>query len=133
MPFFANNFFTLGDAAMRINEGMALYVLEEIAGKCDLDQTSVGLLGMAFKADSDDTRASLSYKLRNELMFRAKEVLTTDPYVTTDPDLLPLEEVVERCDVLILCTPHSAYRDLDIKDKCAIDIWGYWKENTAPF
>ncbi len=34
-------------------------------------------------------------------------MLTTDPLVTTDPDLLPLDEVIERSDILIVCTPHS--------------------------
>ena len=57
---------------------------------------TVGLLGMAFKAESDDTRASLSYKLKNALARLARTVLTTDPFVTTDPDLLPLDEVIAR-------------------------------------
>ena len=41
---------------------------------------------MAFKADSDDPRASLSYKFKNALAGLARAVLTTDPLVTTDPD-----------------------------------------------
>ena len=55
---------------------------------------TVGLLGMAFKAESDDTRASLSYKFKKALRGQARAVLTTDPFVTTDPDLLPLDEVI---------------------------------------
>ncbi len=46
---------------------------------------TVGLLGMAFKAESDDARYSLSYKLKKILAIRAKAVLTTDPYVKSDP------------------------------------------------
>jgi UDP-N-acetyl-D-mannosaminuronic acid dehydrogenase len=52
----------------------------------------VTLIGMAFKAEIDDTRASLSYKFKKVLKAYAREVLTTDPFVTTDPDLLPFEE-----------------------------------------
>jgi UDP-N-acetyl-D-mannosaminuronic acid dehydrogenase len=52
---------------------------------------TVGLLGMAFKAESDDPRFSLSYKLKKILAIRAKSVLTTDPYVESDPALLPLD------------------------------------------
>ena len=55
---------------------------------------TVGLLGMAFKADNDDTRASLSYKFKKALTGHARAVLTTDPFVTTDPELLPLEQVI---------------------------------------
>jgi UDP-N-acetyl-D-mannosaminuronic acid dehydrogenase len=86
----------------------------------------VGLLGMAFKADSDDPRSSLSYKVKKLLVFRAKEVLTTDPYISIDPALLPLDEVISRSDILILCTPHQVYRDLTFQDKVVVDIWNFW-------
>jgi len=80
---------------------------------------------MAFKADIDDTRASLSYKFKKALASLAEAVLTTDPFVTTDPELLALDEVIERSDLLILCAPHSAYRDLDFAGKPAVDVWGF--------
>ena len=85
----------------------------------------IGLLGMAFKADCDDTRSSLSYKLKKLLKLLAADVLTTDPHVTTDPELLPAEAVVAQSDLLILCTPHAAYRNLDTRNKPVIDVWGY--------
>jgi UDP-N-acetyl-D-mannosaminuronic acid dehydrogenase len=85
---------------------------------------TIGLLGMAFKADSDDPRASLSYKFKKALTGVAREVLTTDPLVTTDPDLLPLDEVVARSDLLILCTPHHGYRNADLNGKPVVDVWG---------
>jgi UDP-N-acetyl-D-mannosaminuronic acid dehydrogenase len=77
---------------------------------------------MAFKGESDDVRSSLSYKLKRILEFRAREVLTTDPFVTVDPNLLPLEEVLERADLLIIGAPHRVYRDLET-DKPVADIW----------
>ena len=88
---------------------------------------TVGLLGMAFKSEIDDVRASLSYKFKKVLNGYAREVLTTDPFVTTDPELLPLDEVVARSDVLILCTPHSIYRTADLKGKPVVDVWGFLK------
>ena len=66
---------------------------------------TVGILGMSFKADSDDTRSSLSYKLKRILSFKAKRVLTTDPYVTTDPQLRPLEQVLAEADLLVVGNP----------------------------
>jgi UDP-N-acetyl-D-mannosaminuronic acid dehydrogenase len=85
----------------------------------------VGLLGMAFKADIDDTRASLSYKFKKALSNHAQAVLTTDPFVTSDPDLRPLDAVIANSDLLILCAPHSAYRDLDFAGKPVVDVWGF--------
>ena len=63
--------------------------------------------------------------MKKMLSFRARTVLTTDPYVKHDADLLPLEEVVERSDVLVLCVPHSCYKHLDIGNTRVVDIWGF--------
>jgi UDP-N-acetyl-D-mannosaminuronic acid dehydrogenase len=94
---------------------------------------TVGLLGMAFKAEIDDTRASLSYKLKRSLEMLARDVLTTDPFVTTDPALLPLDEVVARSDILILCTPHSVYARADLKGKPVVDVWGFLKNANVVY
>jgi UDP-N-acetyl-D-mannosaminuronic acid dehydrogenase len=53
---------------------------------------------------------------------RAAEVLCTDPYVT-DGRLLPLDEVLERADLLVIAAPHPEYRDL-ATDKPVADMWG---------
>ncbi len=121
---FAQNRFTLGHAAMQVNEGLVLWLVNEMKEKHDLSSMTVGLLGMAFKADIDDARASLSYKLKKSLRFHCREVLTADPFVTTDPELIPTAEVIARSDLLILCAPHTQWRGLDVMGKPLIDIWG---------
>jgi len=122
---FARNQFGIGHAAMQVNEGLVLQVVDDLRRNYDLGTMTVGLLGMAFKAEVDDTRASLSYKFKNALRACARDVLTTDPFVTTDASLLPLDTVITRSDLLILCTPHSAYRDADLKGKPVVDVWGF--------
>jgi UDP-N-acetyl-D-mannosaminuronic acid dehydrogenase len=121
---FARNEFTLGNAAMLVNEGLPLHIIADLRRRYDLKKMTVGLLGMAFKSEIDDVRASLSYKFKKVLNGCAREVLTTDPYVTADPDLLPLDEVVARSDVLILCTPHNDYKTADLNGKPVVDVWG---------
>jgi UDP-N-acetyl-D-mannosaminuronic acid dehydrogenase len=116
------NRFALGHAAMLVNEGLPFYVVSSMERRMPVRDMTIGILGMAFKGDSDDTRESLSYKLKRVLTFRAAAVLTTDPHVTTDPDLLPLQDVLDRADALIIATPHSEYRSLSI-DKPVADIW----------
>jgi UDP-N-acetyl-D-mannosaminuronic acid dehydrogenase len=121
---FARNEFALGNAAIMVNEGLPLHIIGDLRRRYDLSQMTVGLLGMAFKAESDDSRASLSYKLKKALAASARSVLTTDPFVTGDPDLLPLDDVIARSDLLILCTPHRVYKTADLKGKPVVDVWG---------
>jgi UDP-N-acetyl-D-mannosaminuronic acid dehydrogenase len=119
---FNNNNFALGQASMQINEGLPLYLVSRLAARYDLDSMTVGILGMAFKGESDDNRSSLSYKLKRVLNVRAKHVLTTDPYVTVDESLSPLDQVLDRSDLIVIGAPHSTYADLDIAQP-VVDIW----------
>lgn len=121
---FSDNTFQLGHAAMLVNEGLPLYIVTHLERKFDIKNLTVGILGMAFKSGSDDIRSSLSYKLKRVLSFKAMAVLCTDPYVThkTDPSLVPLEEVLEQADILVIATPHAEYRGLST-DKPVADVW----------
>src|SRR2546428_454075 len=77
---------------------------------------------MAFKAESDDVRASLSYKLRKLLTWAGAQVLCTDPYVPDDR-LVPIERVVAESEILILGAPHRAYRSLQLGGRDVVDVW----------
>lgn len=122
---FSDNKFQIGHSAMLINEGLPLYVVSKLEQKHDLRSMTVGILGMSFKAGSDDIRSSLSYKLKRVLEFKAKSVLCTDPMVSkeADPSLLPLNEVIDKSDILILATPHPEYAQL-ASSKLLVDVWG---------
>ncbi|MBZ5514912.1 MAG: nucleotide sugar dehydrogenase [Acidobacteriia bacterium] len=128
--FSGNNFF-MGHAAMLVNEGLPNFIVSQL--RClGLAERRVAILGMAFKAQSDDIRDSLSYKLRKLLEVEAEEVICTDPYVR-DPSLLSLDEAIRRSDVIILGAPHSVYRDLSFgPDKTVIDIWNFWSSPREP-
>ena len=119
---FNNNNFHLGQASVMTNEGLPLYMVARLERRFDLSKMTVGILGMSFKAGSDDIRSSLSYKLKRILMFKAARVLTHDPYVTVDSNLAPLEQVLAESDLLILGAPHPDYRDL-VTETPVVDIW----------
>jgi UDP-N-acetyl-D-mannosaminuronic acid dehydrogenase len=120
---FSNNNFVLGHSAMMVNEGLPLYVVDRLSRRYDLAAMTVGILGMAFKGESDDIRSSLAYKLKRILRFKAAEVLCADPYVKVDPRLVSQEEVLERSGLIVIGAPHRRYADLKI-DKPVVDIWG---------
>jgi UDP-N-acetyl-D-mannosaminuronic acid dehydrogenase len=120
---FNNNNFLLGHAAMMVNEGLPLYMVDRLSQRYDLSTMMVGILGMAFKGESDDTRSSLAYKLKRILRFKAAGVLCADPYVKTDRTLVPEEDVLARADLVVIGAPHRRYKELRT-EKPVIDIWG---------
>jgi UDP-N-acetyl-D-mannosaminuronic acid dehydrogenase len=122
--FSQNNFF-LGHSAMLINEGLPMFLVEQLRRQ-DLPSKRVAILGMAFKAESDDKRDSLSYKLKKLLEVEALEVLCTDPYIS-DPGFVSLENAVRNADMIIVGAPHKVYRDLEIPaGKTVLDPWNFF-------
>lgn len=122
---YTNNTYFLGHAAMLVNEGLPNHVVQILETKTDLSKKCVGILGMAFKGDSDDERDSLAFKLKSLLTMKAREVYCTDPYIKRDY-FVPLERVLSACDIIILAAPHRQYKNLKIgKDKLIVDIWNF--------
>jgi UDP-N-acetyl-D-mannosaminuronic acid dehydrogenase len=121
---FTTDHFPLGQAAMQVNEGLPAYIVSALERRYGgLTGKTVGILGMAFKAESDDPRASLSYKLRKLLSWAGARVVCTDPYVKDDR-LDTLECVLKESDILILGAPHKPYRGLQVGGRDVVDVWG---------
>lgn len=121
---YTSDHFPLGQAAMQVNEGLPAYIVAALERRYGgLEGRCIGILGMAFKAESDDPRASLSYKLRKLLKWAGARVVATDPYVR-DERLVPLDTVLDQSDILVLGAPHRQYQSLNIGGKDVVDIWG---------
>jgi UDP-N-acetyl-D-mannosaminuronic acid dehydrogenase len=119
---FNNNTFFMGQAAVMINEGLPNYLVQRVLRRFDLKKSTAGILGMTFKADSDDPRDSLAFKLRKVLQPECKQVLCTDPFLK-DESFLPLEDVLRRSDILFIGSPHTAYWKLDFGRTPVVDVW----------
>jgi UDP-N-acetyl-D-mannosaminuronic acid dehydrogenase len=120
---FSQNHFMLGHSAMLVNEGLPSFLIEMAKRKTDLKPLTIGILGMTFKAESDDTRDSLSFKLRKLLRLECKRLLYNDPY-WHDSNSSSLEEVLAESDVIFIGTPHKAYKGLTIPSgRVVIDVW----------
>lgn len=124
--FYHNNFF-LGHAAMLINEGLPDHLVKNMKHKMGgtLCGKKIAILGMTFKANNDDTRESLSFKLKKLLEIEMAYVIESDPYLK---DSTPLAEALQEADGIILGVPHDEYLGLQIKVPF-IDCWGVWNKN----
>jgi len=128
---FSNNNFFLGHAAMLINEGLPNFLVQRLKEKNNLREKTAGILGMAFKANNDDKRESLSYKLKKILEIEAKRVVCSDVYIA-EPGFVGAQELISSSDIVILGTPHREYRGLKIpENKLVVDIWNFFGKGGA--
>ena len=114
--------------AFKINESMPSYIINKLQS---YKVNKVAILGMTNKADSDDARSSLSYKLRKALFYQDYNVGCYDPYLPEYSD----SSALQNAEVLILMTPHKEFTNLnDVlklvkKPGCLIiDLQGFWEE-----
>lgn len=122
---FNNNEFSFGHTAMLINEGLPNYIVNKLKGSTNLKFSTVGILGMAFKANCDDKRDALSYKLKKILELEAKQVLCSDAYIKEKGFVEP-DALLRDSDIIILAIPHDKYKNLDFQEKRVIDIWNFF-------
>jgi UDP-N-acetyl-D-mannosaminuronic acid dehydrogenase len=121
---FKKHNFILGEVAMTINEGLPDYIVSQLMKNTKIAGRKVGILGMAFKPESDDIRNSLSYKLKKILCFQGADLFCSDEYVK-DKTFISKEELLSISEVVIIGVPHNSYRKLKpSSSQIIIDIWG---------
>jgi len=119
-----SNTFLLGHSAMMINEGIPGYIVNKLGKKYDLSKMKVGILGMSFKAEIDDVRDSLSFKLGKILKTKCAEVFYSDEFAKNS-DFISKETLINKSEIIIIGAPHSIYSNLSIPKRIEIiDIWG---------
>jgi UDP-N-acetyl-D-mannosaminuronic acid dehydrogenase len=120
---YRNQFF-LGHAAMMVNEGLPGFLVDALERDTGSPRgKKVGILGMAFKKDIDDTRDALSFKLKKILLFRGATVLCSDEFAH-DPSFVSKEQLIASCNIIIVGVPHTAYRELMVPSHIhVVDLW----------
>ena len=130
---FSKNIFTMGNVSMSINEGMPAFVIDQLKSKFDLKKKKVGILGMSFKANIDDKRDSLSYKILNILKYISKKVYCSDEFIKEENFVLK-QKLIKESDIIIIATPHDAYKNLKFpKNKIVVDIWSLYNNEKNHF
>ena len=121
-------------AVSRVNESVPLFLLEGMKRRLGaLANRKVAVLGLAFKADTDDERDSLAHKLIRLLERELADVAVHDPHVPTPT--VSLEEAIDEAEVVVMATNHSEFRDTGTLaligertsgDCLVVDPWNCW-------
>ena len=118
-------------AVSRVNESVPLFLVEGLRKRLGgLAGRKVAVLGLAFKAGTDDERDSLSHKLVRLLERELADVAVHDPHVTTPTQ--PFEDAVRDADAVVVATNHPefcgpgglrAIREHATEDVLVVDPW----------
>ena len=105
--------------AREINESMPHYTVELLENELKklektIKNSKVGVLGLAYKANVDDTRESPAYEIISILKSKGACVFTFDPHVKKDSNVKDLNELLNKSDYIILATDHSEFKDMDL-------------------
>src|SRR5437660_7787230 len=121
-------------AVSRVNESVPLFLLEGIKRRLGaLANRKIAVLGLAFKADTDDERDSLAHKLIRLLERELADVAVHDPHVATPT--VSFEDALEDAAAVVVATNHSDFRDPGTlarigekagADCLVVDPWDCW-------
>jgi UDP-N-acetyl-D-mannosaminuronic acid dehydrogenase len=121
-------------AVSRVNESVPLFLLEGVKRRLgSLANRKVAVLGLAFKADTDDERDSLAHKLIRLLERELADVAVHDPHVPAPT--VSLQEALDGAEVVVVATNHSEFRDPRTLaalaeraggDCLVVDPWNCW-------
>lgn len=123
--------------ARQVNLSKPHFILQQIEHLArTYGVSTIGCLGLAYKADVDDLRESPSLEIVRELNANANYcILTCEPYVNADRfmelALVELDEVIRRSDMLVLLTDHTQFKNISydiLKSKVLLDTRGIWRE-----
>lgn len=144
---FKDGFFLIGDVpfadliatSWKINESIPLFLINKIKNRRKLEDKKTVILGLAFKAEIDDIRESLAFKVKKALERERAKVYLHDPYVKGYQN--DLDEILKGADFIFLATNHDFYKKMDVarvtklvsKDCVICDVWNIFKTNRIIF
>jgi len=100
----------------QINDSMPDYIVKQVAKMVwGTDRPMVTILGVAYKANVDDTRETPALKIAGLMMAQGWQVKFHDPLVKSFPHPITrnFQEATQGADCLVLVTNHTTYSQID--------------------
>jgi UDP-N-acetylglucosamine 2-epimerase (non-hydrolysing) len=105
--------------AREINDSMPDYIVEKIKQefiKRKIKNPKIAVLGVAYKADVDDSRETPATKIIEKMKDLKWKVMIADPFVKNYKyPIDTIENSLENADATILITDHSAFKSYNFK------------------
>lgn len=86
--------------------------------------TRIGVLGVAYKANVDDTRESPAFKIIQAINDHGVKCRVYDPHVPEHSTEKSLKELLEKSIAVVVVTDHKEFKNIDISlfKQCGVKI-----------
>ncbi|HHX58850.1 MAG TPA: nucleotide sugar dehydrogenase [Candidatus Moranbacteria bacterium] len=107
--------------ARETNNEMPSYTVELLQDalnelKLPLKGVTIGIMGLAYKPNVDDTRESPSFKIMDLLEEKGAKVVTYDPLVPGKSTVKDLKTFLKKSTAVIFATEHQEFLEMDLGD-----------------
>jgi len=107
--------------ARKVNLSMPEYTIELLQDalnkiKMPLNGTTVGVLGLSYKANVSDLRESPVRDLIKILKENEADVLVFDPFILEKSTVKSLKELFKKSDAILLATDHNEFKKIKAED-----------------
>ncbi len=127
-------------AVLDINKDQPLKLLELLENTGPLKQRKIAILGLTFKAGTDDTRESPSLSIIKELLLEQSKLYIYDPMaMPLVKNIFPhltyektAQDAVNNSDIVLILTEWPEFKNIDYGSKLVIDGKNLFDNNNRP-
>lgn len=108
------------EAAYKVAEKTCVHYINKF--RDEVPEKTVAILGLAFKAGSDNNMNSLSYKAIKHLeILGTKRIVTYDPHIKHPRYGVTLDEALQ-ADIIIVMTEHPEFKELTLNPRTSVRL-----------